>query len=118
MTVTTVYDIKILLYNINHRKETHVNKNELISAVAKQAEQTKADIARVLDATLEVITYALKKGDKVKLVGLGSLRCVKKAARRGVNPKTKEPIDIPAKISVRFKAGDTLLQEVKKVKIK
>ena len=73
-----------------------MNKAELITAVAEKAELSKKDTEAVVNATVEVITKALKKGDKVQLVGFGSFETRKRAARIGRNPKTKETIKIPA----------------------
>jgi len=66
---------------------------------------TKVDSAKALNATLAAIQKSLKKGDDVTLVGFGSFKVVKKAARKGINPRTKEQIKIAAKKVVKFKAG-------------
>lgn len=82
-----------------------MNKNELISAVAERANLTKKDSEAAVSAMLEVIMDALCDGDKVQLVGFGSFEVKKREARVGRNPKTKEPIEIPATKVPVFKAG-------------
>ena len=90
-----------------------MNKAELIDAMAGDANLTKADAKRALDAFIGATTGALKKGDRVALVGFGSFSVAKRAARTGRNPKTNAPIQIPAKKVVKFKAGSELSDTVK-----
>ncbi len=90
-----------------------MNKAELIDAMASEANLTKADAKRALDAFVGATTKALKKGDRVALVGFGSFSVAKRAARTGRNPKTNAPIQIPAKKVVKFKAGSELADKVK-----
>ncbi len=90
-----------------------MNKGELIEAIASGAKLTKADAGRALDATIEAVEKALKKGDRVALVGFGSFSVAKRAARKGINPATKQPIKIAAKKVVKFKAGADLAKKVK-----
>lgn len=85
-----------------------MNKTELVAAVAAKAEVSKAEAQKVLDAVLDVTVDALKKGESVQLVGYATLSVVEKAARKGINPATKQVIDIPAKKAVKFKAGAKL----------
>ena len=82
-----------------------MNKAELIDAIATEAKISKADSARALDGFIKVTTKALKKGDRVALVGFGSFSVAKRAARTGRNPQTEKPIKIPAKKVAKFKAG-------------
>lgn len=89
-----------------------MGKQELVEYVAAKAGLTKADAARALDATLEGITSGLKKEGKVALVGFGTFSSKKRAARDGINPLTKEPLHIPAKNVVSFKAGSKLKDAV------
>ena len=93
-----------------------MNKAELINAVAEKADLSKKDAELAIGATIDVITAALKKGDKVQLVGFGSFEVKKRAARTGRNPKTKEPITIPASKVPVFKAGKALKDTVAKKK--
>jgi DNA-binding protein HU-beta len=90
-----------------------MNKGELIEAIASGAKLTKADAGRALDATIDAVEKALKKGDRVALVGFGSFSVAKRAARKGINPATKQPIKIAAKKVVKFKAGADLAKKVK-----
>ena len=89
-----------------------MNKAELINAVAASAEVSKKDAEAVITATLDAIVDALKEGEKVQLVGFGSFEVKKRAARIGRNPKTKEPIDIPASTVPVLKAGKVLKEVV------
>ena len=91
-----------------------MNKAELINAVAEKADVSKKDAEAVISATLETITAALKEGDKVQLVGFGSFEVKKRAARTGLNPRTKETIEIPASAVPTFKAGKALKDAVAK----
>ena len=90
-----------------------MNKTDFISAVAAKAGLTKVDAKKAVGAFIETVEGAVKKGDKVALLGFGSFTVVKKAARKGVNPKTKKPINIPARKVVKFKAGAALAKVVK-----
>ena len=67
-----------------------MNKAQLVDAIAKDAKITKVDAAKVLDATTSSITKALKKGDRVALIGFGSFSISKRAARTGRNPQTPQ----------------------------
>lgn len=90
-----------------------MNKTELISAVANQAKISKAQAAEAVDAFTDSITKALKKGEKVTLVGFGTFSVVLKKAREGRNPKTGKTIKIAAKKVAKFKAGKALADVVK-----
>ncbi len=89
-----------------------MKKVELIEAVAAKAGLTKADAGRALDATIEAITGALVKGDRVPLVGFGTFATSKRAARVGRNPQTGAEVKIPARTAVTFKAGSALKDAV------
>ena len=91
-----------------------MKKVELVEAIAAAAGLTKADANRALDATLEAITKALSKGDKVTLVGFGTFGVSKRAARVGRNPQTGAEVKIPARKAVTFKAGASLKETVNK----
>ncbi len=93
-----------------------MNKAELINAVAEKADLSKKDTELAVNAVIDVITAALKKGDKVQLVGFGGFEVKSRAARTGRNPKTKEPIKIPASKVPVFKAGKALKDAVAKKK--
>lgn len=91
-----------------------MNKTELIAEVAKKTGMSKKDAERAVNVTVETITEALTAGDKVQLVGFGSFETKCREARMGRNPKTKEPIQIPASKVPVFKAGKALKDEVAK----
>lgn len=82
-----------------------MNKAELVAAIAAEAQMPKAQAQKALDAAVSAIAEALKKGENVQLVGFGTFSVVEKAARTGINPATKQKIEIPAKKAVKFKAG-------------
>lgn len=90
-----------------------MNKTDFIGAVAKKAGLSKVDAKKAVEAFIGTVEGAVKKGDKVALLGFGSFTVVKKAARKGVNPKTKKPISIPARKVVKFKPGAKLAKVVK-----
>ncbi len=90
-----------------------MNKAELIDAIASEAKLTKADAKKALDAFIDTTTKALKKGDRVALVGFGSFSVAKREARKGRNPQSGKEINIPAKKVVKFKAGAELADKVK-----
>ncbi len=90
-----------------------MNKAELIDAIASEADLTKADAKKALDAFINNTTKALKKGDRVALVGFGSFSVSKREARKGRNPQSGKEINIPAKKVVKFKAGAELADKVK-----
>ena len=91
-----------------------MNKAELIEAVAAKTGDTKKAAEEAVNAFVEVVTNALKEGDKVQLVGFGSFEVRKRAARKGRNPQTKEEIKIPASKAPVFKAGKALKDLVNK----
>lgn len=89
-----------------------MNKSELIEAVAKSLDLSKADAGRAVEAVFEAITKTLKKGGKVSLVGFGTFEVRKRAARTGRNPQTGEQIKIRASKVPAFKAGKGLKDAV------
>ena len=91
-----------------------MNKAELVAAIAAKTGDTKKGAEASVNAFVDVITDALAKGDKVRLVGFGSFEVRKRAARKGRNPRTKEEIKIPASKAPVFKAGKALKDLVNK----
>jgi len=89
-----------------------VNKAELIDAVADGADISKAAATRAVDTVIDQITKTLKGGDQVTLVGFGTFSVKDRAARTGRNPRTGEPINIPASKNPSFKAGKALKDAV------
>ncbi len=88
------------------------NKSDLIEAIAKSADISKAAAGRALDATMASITKSLKKGELVSLVGFGTFYLGKRAARNGRNPRTGETIKIKAAKVPKFRAGKNLKDAV------
>lgn len=82
-----------------------MNKSELIEATAKAADISKATADRVLSAAIDAVVKAVAKGEAVTLVGFGTFKPAKRAARTGKNPKTGEPLKIPATTVPKFTAG-------------
>lgn len=85
-----------------------MNKTELINAIAEGSGLSKVDSKKALEAFIGAVTAEMKKEGKVALVGFGTFSVTNKAARKGINPRTKAVINIPAKKSVKFKAGADL----------
>ena len=90
-----------------------MTKAELVEFIAENADLTKADAARALDAVVEGVTEGLKKNGKVTLVGFGTFNAKKREAHMGRNPQTGEEIQIPASKVPGFKAGKALKEAVK-----
>lgn len=91
-----------------------MNKGELVIALAEKTGASKKAASESLNALLDIITEAIKKGDKVQLVGFGTFEVKQRAARKGHNPQTKEEIKIPATKAPVFKAGKALKELVNK----
>ena len=89
-----------------------MKKAELVEAIATKTGLTKADATRALEATFEVITAALKKGERVPVAGFGTFNVSKRKAREGRNPQTGATVKIPARKAVTFKAGTALKETV------
>jgi DNA-binding protein HU-beta len=89
-----------------------MNKAELIDSIAKDANLTKADAKKALDAFVKATTKSLKKGERVALVGFGSFSVARRSQRTGRNPQTGKPITIKAKNVVKFKPGSDLSESV------
>ena len=83
-----------------------MNKTELIRAISDKAAITQKDIGIVYDATVEVIAEALKAGEKIQLVGVGTIELKNVEAKTGINPRTKEAVEIPACNKPVLKFGD------------
>ncbi len=89
-----------------------MTKSELVNEVAQVAELSKKDAEKAINAVMDSITNALKKDEKVALVGFGTFETRKRPARKGRNPQTKAEIDIPASNAPVFKAGKALKDAV------
>ncbi|MBR6451929.1 MAG: HU family DNA-binding protein [Lachnospiraceae bacterium] len=91
-----------------------MNKTQLVDAMAKQAGLSKKDAEAALKAFTDTVAKALKKGDKVQLVGFGTFEVTKRAAREGRNPQTGAVMKIKASKAPKFKAGKALKDLVNK----
>lgn len=89
-----------------------MNKGDLIEAVADQANLSRADASRAVDAVIDSVTKTLQNGDSVSLVGFGTFSVKRRAARTGRNPRTGEAIQISASNVPGFKAGKALKDAV------
>jgi DNA-binding protein HU-beta len=89
-----------------------VTKADLVNAMAEKAGMSKAETEKAIKAFTDVITDALKAGEKVALVGFGTFSVGERAARVGQNPQTGEKMDIPAAKVPKFKPGKALKDSV------
>ena len=89
-----------------------MNKNDLVSAVADNSGMSKADATRSVDGVFDAISGALQSGGEVRIVGFGTFSVADRKATTGRNPRTGEPIQIPASKRPKFKAGKGLKQAV------
>ncbi len=85
-----------------------MNKQDLVSAVAEASGLSKSDAAKAVDGTFDSITGELKRGGDVRLVGFGTFSVAHRKASTGRNPRTGEPMNIPASKQPKFKAGKAL----------
>jgi len=91
---------------------TTVGRQELSRRVAQKTKLSQKQVGEVLEATIDTVREVLQDGDEVRLVGFGSFKVRTSAARRGVNPRDRQPIDVPAKERVRFSPGKELSEAV------
>ena len=91
-----------------------MNKGDLIDSIAKNAKMSKASAGAALDSLTTAVTGSLKKGESVTLVGFGTFKVSKRAARNGRNPQTGKAIKIAARKVAKFKAGASLSKAVNK----
>lgn len=89
-----------------------MNKKDLINSIAADAEVNKVEAERMLEAMMKSVTRALSQGDSVTLVGFGTFDISHRKARKGVNPQTGEPMEIPATKVATFRAGKALKDSV------
>jgi DNA-binding protein HU-beta len=95
-------------------ESTIVGRQELTKRIATQAELTQKKAGEVLEALLDGIREELQNGHEVRLVGFGSFKVRRSAPRKGVNPRNRETIEVPAKDRVRFSPGKELSEAVVK----
>ena len=89
-----------------------MNKNDLVAEVAANADISKSDAAKAVDAVLNSISGSLKGGQEVRLIGFGTFSVAHRRASQGRNPRTGEPIQIPASRQAKFKAGKGLKESL------
>lgn len=89
-----------------------MNKTELVAALVDETNLGKKDVEKVLNSFIEVVKKELGNGEKIQLVGFGTFEVAERAARTGMNPQTKETIEIPASKSPKFKPGKALKDAV------
>ncbi len=89
-----------------------MNKNDLVVAVASDSGLTKADASRAVDSVFDSITSSLRRNSEVRLVGFGTFSVARRKASQGRNPRTGEPIQIPASKQAKFKAGKALKEAI------
>ena len=94
-------------------RETAMNKADLVTRMAKDAEITKRQAEKALDALVDGVQETLSKGDSVTLVGFGTFSVMSRSARKGRNPQTGREIFIPARKTPKFRAGKGLRQVVR-----
>ena len=90
-----------------------MHKTDLIKEIANHASLSQKDAGNALEAFLKIVSKALKKGDSVTLIGFGTFKVVKTAARKGRNPQTGKEITIKPSKRVKFSAGKSLKDSVK-----
>ena len=90
-----------------------MNKTELIQEIADKANGSKSEAQRYFEAFEDVVTSALKKDDQVQITGFGKFYVQEREARQGINPQTKQRINIPASKVPKFTAGNALKDQIK-----
>ncbi len=93
-----------------------MNKSELIEALVKETEMSKAAAGRAIDALVQIITKTVARKEDVQLIGFGTFKATKRAARKGKNPRTGEPLKIAAATLPKFTAGASFKAAVNKKK--
>jgi DNA-binding protein HU-beta len=93
-----------------------MNKSELIEALVKETDMSKAAAGRVLNTLIDIITKTVAKKQDVQLIGFGTFKAAKRAARKGKNPRTGEPLKIAAATVPKFSAGAAFKAAVNKKK--
>lgn len=91
----------------------NIRRDMLVEAIASKVNSSRKEIDLIIDKIIDKITEEIKNGNKVTLTGFGTFRASKRAAREGINPQTKERIQIPAMSVPKFTAGKALKEAVK-----
>ena len=92
-----------------------MNRRKLVEVLSEETAFSRKDIAKVLDAFLRVLIRVLKKGSKVQWSGFGTFSIARRAARKGINPATKQSISLPAIYVPKFKAGKLLKETIRSI---
>lgn len=100
-------------YNTHFFMGVTMNKSELIAALSEETSYSKKDVAKVLAAFTRIVERSLRKGEKVSLTGFGTYWTSKRPARVGINPATKERINLPAVKVPRFKPGKHFKEQIR-----
>ncbi len=90
-----------------------MNKSDLINSLSEETTFSKKDVSRVLDSLIRIVERTLRRGDKVSITGFGTYWVSQRPARTGINPATKERINLPAVSVPRFKPGKHLRELIK-----
>lgn len=90
-----------------------MNRTDLIKSLCQETTMHKKDITNILDAVARIIERTLKKGDKLQWSGFGTFAGSRRPARKGINPATKEKIDLPATVVAKFKPGKNLKESMR-----
>jgi DNA-binding protein HU-beta len=106
----------VFSFNSNHTQGVAMNKSELVNSLSEETTFSKKDVSRVLDSLTRIIERTLRKGEKVSITGFGSFWLSRRPARKGINPATKQRIDLPAVNVPRFKAGKNLRDVVRSLR--
>ena len=91
-----------------------IGRQDLVKRIAKRTDLPQKKVAEILEVALDSIREALQEGEEVQLVGFGSFKVRQSAARKGVNPRNRETIEVPAKERVRFTPGKALSEAIAK----
>jgi DNA-binding protein HU-beta len=92
-----------------------MNKTELINSLGEETTLSKKDVTKVLDALTRIVVRNLRKGNKIQWSGFGTFSVSKRLARKGINPSTKQRIDLPETHVPKFKAGKHLKEMVRTI---
>lgn len=93
-----------------------MNKTELINSLSEETSFSKKDVSRILESLVRIVERTLKKGDKLQWSNFGTFSVSRRDARMGINPATKERIQLDPTVIVKFKSGKNLKEVVKSVK--
>jgi DNA-binding protein HU-beta len=93
-----------------------MNKTELINSLSEETTFSKKDVSRILDALTRIVERTLRKGDKLQWSGFGTFTISRRPSRKGINPATKEPINLPETIAPKFKPGKNFKESIRSIR--